>query len=129
MKIRTILASALAGLAIFAALSAKEAINIRGTWVGHLIMNDGGQDGVTLVLKGGGEEGYSGTFRDDLGTYPEGTVLQTVRFAGNKLTFTVQTEDDIPVNITLTVYEDSMLGRWDDTTNSTSGDVQLERWK
>ncbi len=102
--------------------------NITGTWTGIMTMADGGNNKLTMEITAA-EEGYAGTIRDEEGLMPEGTELQDVELAGEKLTFKITTPDLAPFNFTFTIGLLSMLGRWEDPTNQTNGPVELKRWK
>ncbi len=129
MKLRKFLAAALIGMFLGPVLGAQEPSPLIGTWVGNMAMADGGDNKLTMIIAAGEEEGYTGTIRDEEGLMPEGTELVDMDLTGETLTFSIQTPDLTPINFTLTLGSQSLLGRWEDPTNQTNGTVELKRWK
>ena len=128
MKSKIVLALVLFGVLVGPVPGVQKPPNIVGTWTGIMTMADGGNNKLTMEITTA-EEGYAGTIRDDEGLMPEGTELEDIELAGEKLTFNVTTPDLAPISFTFTVGLQSLLGRWEDPSNQTNGPVELKRWK
>jgi hypothetical protein len=102
---------------------------LTGTWTGQLVLNSGEADGVTLVIRKGGES-PEGTVTDVMGLLPSGTKMESASFRGRELAFKCQAQDTagpVVVQVRLVLKGAALSGSWEDARNGTSGAVELKR--